>query len=299
MHYVKRKMAVMAATLVVTAVAVLTAVGCSQPADSSSVKVTGVTLNKNTLSLTVGGSETLTPAIQPSNATNKNVSWNSSNTTVATINNGTVNALAAGTATITVTTQDGGKTAQCTVTVTSGTGTAVTGVTLNKNTLSLTVGGSETLTPAIQPSNATNKNVSWNSSNTTVATVNNGTVSALAAGTATITVTTADGGKTAVCTVTVNNPTGSTSITINFNGPAEDIVLQSGNNDSVAVIFTVANAAQYGNFRWILDGVQQSETAGSITFNRADLAVGPHRLTVIASKGGTVYSREQKFTVSE
>ena len=179
---------------------------------------------------------------------------------------------------------------------------AVTTVTLNQSSLSLTVGNTAALTATVQPSDASNKSVNWSSSNTGVATVNNGTVTAVAAGSATITVTTADGGKTAVCAVTVSasqGVTGSTNITINFDGPAEDIVLQSGSSDSTSVTFTVANSAQYGNYRWILDGTEQSGTLGSITFNKIDLAVGLHRLTVIASKNGTVYSREQKFTVSE
>jgi hypothetical protein len=81
---------------------------------------------------------------------------------------------------------------------------AVTSVTLNKTTLALKVGASETLTATVAPSNATNKTVSWASSNTNVATVNNGAITAVAEGTANITVTTADGAKTATCALTVN-----------------------------------------------------------------------------------------------
>ena len=168
------------------------------------VPVTGVSLNKASTSLAVGGTETLTATITPSNATNKTVSWSSSNTSVATVSNGTVTGKAAGTVTITATTQDGGKTATCTVTVTT---VAVTGVSLNKTSTSLTVGGTETLTATITPSNATNKTVSWSSSNASVATVSNGTVTGKAAGTATITATTQDGNKTATCGVTVTAAT--------------------------------------------------------------------------------------------
>ena len=81
---------------------------------------------------------------------------------------------------------------------------AVTGVTLNKTTLSLETGDSETLTAAIAPQNATNKNVSWSSINGAVATVDNtGKVTAVAKGVTTVTVSTVDGGKTATCEVTV------------------------------------------------------------------------------------------------
>ena len=81
----------------------------------------------------------------------------------------------------------------------------VSSVSLNKSSLTLTEGYTETLTATVSPSNATNKNVSWKSSNTSVATVSSsGKVSAIKAGSATITVTTDDGGKTATCSVTVN-----------------------------------------------------------------------------------------------
>ncbi len=83
---------------------------------------------------------------------------------------------------------------------------AVTGVTLDKTSAALEIGGTITLTATVAPSDAANRNVNWSSSNTAVATVNNGTVTAVAAGTATITVTTADGGKIATCTITVNSP---------------------------------------------------------------------------------------------
>jgi len=85
-----------------------------------------------------------------------------------------------------------------------GTTTAVTGVTLSPTMLSLKVGNSQALTATVAPDNATNKAVTWSSSNTAIATVTDGTVTAVAEGTATITVTTADGNKTATCAVTVS-----------------------------------------------------------------------------------------------
>lgn len=80
---------------------------------------------------------------------------------------------------------------------------SVTGVSLDKTSAKLKVGDTLTLTAAVEPANATNKNVSWSSSDENVATVANGTVTAVAAGTADITVKTADGGKEATCTITV------------------------------------------------------------------------------------------------
>ena len=84
---------------------------------SDPVAVTSVSLNKNTTNIKVGKNETLTATITPSNATNKNVSWGSDDESVATVENGVVTAVAEGVATITVTTEDGSKTASCEVTV--------------------------------------------------------------------------------------------------------------------------------------------------------------------------------------
>ena len=87
-------------------------------AKPASVPVTGVTLNTETLELFTGNTATLTATVQPSNATNQNVTWSSDKPAVATVEGGTVTARGAGEATITVTTADGNKTATCTVTVT-------------------------------------------------------------------------------------------------------------------------------------------------------------------------------------
>ena len=177
---------------------------CKVTVSETSVAVTGVTLNKATLSLIAGASETLTATVAPADATNKKVTWKSSNAAVATVDAaGKVTAVKAGEATITVTTEDGGKTATCKVTV-SETSVAVTGVTLNKTALTLNIGASETLSATVAPADATNKKVTWKSSDAAVATVDtNGKVTAVKAGEATITVTTEDGGKTATCKVTV------------------------------------------------------------------------------------------------
>jgi len=172
---------------------------CSVSVSAATVSATGVILNKSTLSLPVGSNETLSATVSPSNATNANVSWSSSDATIATVANGKVTAVKAGTATITVKTEDGGYTATCAVTVTI----PVTGVTLNKSTLALVAGSSATLATTITPEDATNKSVTWSSSDTSIATVSDGKVTAVKAGTATITVTTTDGSKTATCTVTV------------------------------------------------------------------------------------------------
>ena len=234
------------------------------------VPVSQITLNKAETSISVGNSETLTATVAPENATNKALTWASSDEDVATVApDGTVTAVKAGAATITATAADGsGKSATCTVTVTGDTtppahehrygdwskdGTnhwhectdaacpeqsesikdkaahiydddadttcnicgyvrtvtpeivPVSQITLNKAETSISVGNSETLTATVAPENATNKALTWASSDEDVATVApDGTVTAVKAGAATITATAADGsGKSATCTVTV------------------------------------------------------------------------------------------------
>ena len=175
---------------------------------SEDVPVAGVTISQNTATLQEGRTLQLMATIIPDKATNKNVSWSSDKPGVATVDeNGVVKAVTVGTATITVTTEDGGFTATCTVTVEElpPTTVDVTGVILDKAEMELFDDGETgTLVATVQPSNATNKTVTWTSSDPTVATVDgNGVVTPLKAGTTVITVTTTDGRFEATCTVTV------------------------------------------------------------------------------------------------
>lgn len=164
-----------------------------------------------TLNLKIGDSEQLTYSIGPDNA-DKTIVWSSSDEKVATVDeNGKVTAVGTGSADIKGTPKNSSTTlsSSCRVTVTATDETvAVTGVTLNKSELELTIGGSETLTATVAPDNASDKTVSWKSDKTGVATVDeNGKVIAVAAGDATITVTTKDGEKAATCKVTVTEST--------------------------------------------------------------------------------------------
>ncbi|WCN37946.1 Ig-like domain-containing protein [Aneurinibacillus uraniidurans] len=164
--------------------------------------VESVNLSTNSLSLKVGGpTAAVTATVAPSNASNKNVIWTTSDASVATVAQGVVKAVGGGKATITATTVDGNKQAAIDVTVTA----PVTGVTIDPKTLILKVGEEDrTLQATVAPVSATNKAVTWISSNPAVATVDeNGKVHAVKPGAATITVKTVDGLKTASCTVTV------------------------------------------------------------------------------------------------
>ena len=164
------------------------------------VPVTSIVLNKSSLELRKGTTETLVATIYPSDATNQSVSWSSSDISVATVDDkGMVSAVEGGSATITARTNNG-KTAACSVTVT----TPVTGVSLNESSLKLNPGESATLVATVLPSTAGNKSVTWSSNNNDIATVDqNGVVTGVANGTAIIIVSTEEGNKMATCTINV------------------------------------------------------------------------------------------------
>ena len=173
------------------------------------VAVSGITLNNSTLSLTTGQNFTLQAMLSPSNATNKEVTWESSDAGVAAVSkDGVVTAKKAGKATIVAKAADeSGKYASCVVTVTEAK-KEVTGVTLNKSSLNLGVGGSEVLSATVLPADATNKQVTWLSSTPSIATVSqSGVVTGVKEGTTQISVITADGSKTAICSVIVSGQT--------------------------------------------------------------------------------------------
>lgn len=176
---------------------------CTVMVKAKVINATGITVNPASKAMTVGDTAKITATVAPSNATNKSVTWSTSNSAVATVANGTVTAKAPGTATITAKTHNG-KAANCTVTVKAKPVPTVdvTAVTLNVTTAKVYANDTLTLQAAVAPANATNKTVTWSTSNRNVADVDNGVVTPVAAGTATITVK-SNNGKTAVCTVTV------------------------------------------------------------------------------------------------
>ncbi len=177
---------------------------CKVTVKAKIIHVTEVKLDKTDITKTEGETEQLTATVLPDNASNKVVAWNSSNKTIATVDDkGLVTAVKKGTAIITVTTTDGNKTATCKVTVKAKV-IHVTEVKLDKTDITKTEGETEQLTATVLPDNATNKAITWSSSDKNIATVDNkGLVTAIKKGTATITVTTTDGNKTTTCKVIV------------------------------------------------------------------------------------------------
>ena len=216
----------------------------------------GITLTPNNpLSLDINGikTDTLTAKITPFDSTDP-VTWSIDTAGKgvvelgeATTNKGTeaitvtipVTAIGAGTATVTVTSGEHSK--DCTIKVP----VPVTGVKLDKEALTLKIGGNETLTVTVLPNNAENKDVTWKSDNEGIATVANGVVTAVAPGTATITVTTVDGGFTASCVVTVLASTA--GITIIDEEAKDEQAGQSGElkaNDVIELTYSTVGSGQ-------------------------------------------------------
>jgi uncharacterized protein YjdB len=192
---------------------------CSVTVKKNVIAVESVTLDITSTILNTGETLTLTATVKPDNATDKTVTWSSSNSSVATVDaNGKVTAVAQGTAIVTA--KAGDKTATCTVIVMK-TDIPVESITLDKYYLELTEGETGTITATVKPDNATNKTVTWSSSNPTIAAVDqNGIVTALQSGE--VIILAKAGAWTASCMVRVKKK--STSVS----GDIEDFKNENG-----------------------------------------------------------------------
>ena len=268
-------------TATVTATAEGKSGTCAVTVKAKTINVTEVTLDKTELTLAEGETETLTATVKPDNADNKKVTWNSDKTEVATVGgDGKVTAVKPGEAVVTVTTEDGGRTATCKVTV-KAKAVNVTEVSLDRTELTLTEGETETLTATVRPDNADNRKVTWSSDKTDVATVDGaGRVTAVKAGEAVITVTTEDGGKTATCKVTVRAKTvGVTEVTLD----KTDLTLTEGETETLTATVKPDNADNK-KVTWSSDktDVATVDGAGRVTAVKAGEAV----VTVTTEDGG-------------
>ena len=274
-----------------TASCVVRVVNPNEPVIDDYIDVVGVSLNNTNITLLKGDSYTLLATINPSDATNKNVIWTTSNSEVATVDDfGKVTAIKNGSATITVKTKDGGKSMVCHVKVTD-TKIPVTGVMLNKKELSLTKGESETIKAVLSPNNATNNRVTWSSSNPNVAKVdNNGNIKALSAGKTTITVKTADGNKTASCIVTVTNvKVDVTDIKLNV----EELTITINNSKTINTIITPTNATNK-NIKWTSSDnkIAKVDNNGKVT----GLSLGKAIITAQTEDGNKIARCEVTIT---
>jgi uncharacterized protein YjdB len=227
--------------------ATITATSAAVPAKTASatvevfnpILITGVTLSPANLALTKGASGALTPAFTPPNTTDTDLIWTSSAPLVATVSGGTVTAVGGGTAVITATAAlDSSISAAVTVTVT----VPLTGISLSPDPLAISgVGATGSFTVQYIPPDATEKGVTWSSDAAGVATVSNGTVTAVAGGTAVITAaSTANSGIQASATVNVTIPI--TGLGLN----ATTLSLPKDGSDTLTVTYTPAGTTQTG-----------------------------------------------------
>lgn len=235
------------------------AVSC-QP--NHNIPVSSISLNEESLTLEIGEWYTFVVTVLPENATNKRVKWDISETSVLArgAQEGQIYAQAPGTCVVTATAADNGLKASCTVTVKEKP-VPVTGVSLSEESITINIGESYTLTATVSPENASEKSVAWYSSHEEVATVSKGVVTAVGAGSTTITVYTKDGKKTATCEVNVNGRKEAIS------GDASDItcvrakihgqlILDGVDLDSyeyaTGVLFSTSQDVQYSNSNQVL-----------------------------------------------
>ncbi|AQG81027.1 hypothetical protein AWR27_17890 [Spirosoma montaniterrae] len=251
------------------------------------VPVTGVTINPTNLTVVLGRTSSATATVQPGNATNQGVTWSSNNTGVATVgSDGTITGVAEGSAVVTVTTAEGNFSQAVNVTVVRR---AVTGISVSPTSLTVRVGRTGSLSATVQPTDATNANITWSSSNTSVATVANGVVTGVTEGTATITVTTADGNFQQSVNVTVSPLVGFTcsgNLAVNGDVEAPDITAGASTTNSGFQSFgnaTLADDAVSG-----VQAIKLSNYMHQIIFNPA---IKKYTLRVkIKRQGNTNYA---------
>ena len=297
----------------------------------------GSIINNGTLTGEVGGSGTVTPKITTDSplpegtvgvsytatleATGNNITWSASGLPDGlTLNSdGTITGIpsAEGTPTVTVTATNasGSDSKEYTLNIKSAT-VPVTGVTLDKTTLELFTGNTATLTATVQPSDATNQNVTWESSNTEVATVGaNGKVTAVGEGNATITATAEENSNiSATCTVTVTQSTYSISadtkaldfgsVYTGYTQPAaKTVTITNDGNQQVTVTLPTANDFVITAGTGFTDSTATLAPKGTATFTvqpKAGLSVGTYseNITVSGSEGATV-TIPANFTVEQ
>ena len=248
---------------------------------TKTIKPTKVTLNCKTTTINIGSTETLTPTILPSNATNQSVTWKSNNTKIATVDSeGTVSGIKKGRVVITATTVDGKKTAKCVVTVKTIPIINVTSIILDEENISMNVGDSDILTVTITPDNATNQNITWSSSDESIVTVNSeGEIEGISSGNTTITATTKDGNKKATCEITVIAVEDDTPI-VNVESVSLDrktISMKVGENETLTATIN-PNDATNKNLIWDSSNesvltVDQSGRIVAVSYGTSDVTV--------------------------
>ena len=226
---------------------------CKVTVEKKVIPVTSISLSKTELSLIEGDEETLAATVKPDDATDKTVKWESSDRSIASVNNeGKVSAIKEGTASITA--SSGNQSASCKVTVAKRV-IAVESVVLNKTEVELVEGESETLTATVKPDNATDKTVTWSSSNSGIVSVENGKITAIKAGNATITAKA--GEKSGNCKVTVKQKPHVESLKIK-EGSFSGLI-----NKYYPISVTITPSDAQYDLEWIISDSRVAEVQGS------------------------------------
>ncbi|MBU3190273.1 cell wall-binding repeat-containing protein [Clostridium bowmanii] len=220
---------------------------------------TSISLNKASTALTIFGNETLIATVNQNTGTSQNVTWASSNTAIVQVANGVIFGVGAGTAVITATSANATNIVSCVVKVTS----PVISINLNKTSDYLTVGGSDVLTVSVNPPTSTNQVVTWASSDTSKVQVIDGVIIAVSAGSAAITATTADGSKTASCSVIVNSSgtVGSKVTSISLNKTSDTLNL--GSIDTLIATINPSTASNQ-NIAWSSSNIAIAKVANGV-----------------------------------
>ena len=257
---------------------------------SPNIDVTGVEINPTTVNVTIGETTGLAANIFPQNATNPNITWSSSDESIATVNsNGLITAIEEGTAIITATTNDGNFTANTTVTVTAP-NIPVIGIDIDPEVANLTIGETVNLNANISPQNATNLEVTWSSSDITIATVDaNGTVLAQDSGVATISAITSDGAFEDTSTITIEMPSvGVTGVTLDQSSASLEI------GQSVVLTATVTpEDATNKTVQW----TSSDETIATVNNNGQVFAVSEGTTTITVTTVEGAYTADFVLTV--
>ena len=281
---------------ILLSVSLIATYSCKKEKDKS-VAVTEVRLDKTATTLVEGDTEELMATVMPENATDKGIEWKSSDESVATVSQtGLVTALKEGSSAITVITNDGGFKATCDVTVNKKV-IAVTSVVLGNTELTLVEGEEEKLAVAVTPENATDKSVVWESGNESVATVSQeGLVTAVGEGKATITVKTNDGGFSASCEVTVKKKViAVTGVKLS----AASMTLREGDKGTLTATVEPANATNKNVEWWTSDLDVVSVTSTSGGSNGYVEARGAGKATVTVKTEDGEFSASCEITVEK
>lgn len=243
---------------------VLFSVGCTEK-EAGPIAITSVTLNATSLELTAGDIASLTATVYPSNAENQKLIWISGNEAVATVKDGIVTAIEPGKTTITVKSEDGGKTASCEITVLPR---AVESISLDKTRVELKTGEEVIVTATINPDNASNMNVTWTSDDKNIATVTDGKIVGVNVGNTIVTVKTEDGGKTATCNVVVL-PWTVESVSLDYTqvtmNRGEEFILTATIHPDNAANKNVTWSSSDENIVTVVDGKVTAVNAGQAT----------------------------------